>query len=104
MVAVPDRGFVFTNWIPVSVFTFTEVLRDPSGATNIVSSTVASPLPQFTSDAVLKFTMQPVEVLFDRPGVMTVTLAKGWQANFVPARKPPRQRGQTQRASENIIE
>src|SRR5208282_4197467 len=31
MAAVPDRGFAFSSWQPVVVFTFTEYTRSPSG-------------------------------------------------------------------------
>jgi hypothetical protein len=86
MIAIPDRGYAFTNWQPVNVFNFTEITIDPQGNTNPpIISTVVSPVPEFTSDPRLSFTMQPVEVIFDVPGVRTITMSKGWQANFVPA-------------------
>ncbi len=85
MVAIPDPGFVFSSWQPVSVFTFTEFVFDPiSGNTNTVVSTVASPVPAYTSQPSLDFTMQPVDVIYDVPGVRTTTKSSGWQANFDP--------------------
>lgn len=92
--AVPDRGFAFTNWNPVRVFTFTEVILDESGNANTITNMVVSPVPNYTRNPVLRFTMQPVEVLYDVPGVGTITEGEGWQANFVPARfVPPRRWG-----------
>jgi hypothetical protein len=86
MEAVPDCGFTFTNWNLVNVFTFTDFTLDANGNPNPpVISTVLSPVPEFTSDPRLRFTMAPVTVLYDVPGVRTITMTEGWQANFVPA-------------------
>jgi hypothetical protein len=89
MRAIPDRGYVFTNWTPVILFTFTEFLTDPSGNTVAHSTTVESPSPEQVKDPLLRFTMQPEEVLLDSP-VRKITTRTGWQANFVPARKRSR--------------
>ena len=85
MAAIPDRGYAFSSWQPVVVFTFIEYTRDPSG--NLVERTSEDTVPeaQFTRDPILRFTMQPEQVLFDIPNVRTVTESFGWQANFVPA-------------------
>ena len=87
VVAVSDRGFAFTNWNPVNVFTFTEITVDAFGNTNTISSTVLSPVPKYTRDPLLRFTLPPVEVIYDDPGVRTITVSVGWQANFVPGRR-----------------
>jgi len=84
MIAIPDRGYAFTNWNPVDVFTFIETTLDSSGDPQSVTNTVLSPVPEFTSDPRLRFTMAPVSVLYDVPGVRTITMTEGWQANFVP--------------------
>ena len=85
MVATPDAGFVFTGWQPGAVFAFTEVTLDPYENPNPpVSSVVFSPVPIYTNQASLDFVMQPVVVIYDVPGVRTVTRGAGWQANFVP--------------------
>jgi hypothetical protein len=86
MRAIPDRGYVFTHWTPVILFTITEFIIDPSGNPIARSTTVASPSPDQVADPLLRFTMQPEEVLFDSP-VRRITTRTGWQANFVPARK-----------------
>ena len=84
IIAFPDRDCEFTNWQPVNVFIFTETTLNMNGTTNPpVTSVVASPVPEYYPDFALKFTNQPVQVLFDVPGVRTVSRAVGWQANFV---------------------
>jgi hypothetical protein len=85
MVAAPNPGFAFENWQPANVFTFTMVTLDASGnptSTNV--SVVPSLLPIYTNQPSLNFVMQPVVVIENNPGVMTVTKGPGWQANFVP--------------------
>jgi len=85
MVATPDPGFAFTSWEPVNVFTSTEVIRDAYGnPLPPVVSIVVSPVPNYTYEASLSFVMQPVVVIYDAPGVRTVTKGAGWQANFEP--------------------
>jgi hypothetical protein len=83
MLAIPDRDNEFTNWQPVNLFTFTEILHHfPGDDGYIVTSTLASPLPEYYSDPVLEFTNQPEEVILDTPA-RTITKSLGWQANFV---------------------
>ena len=85
MVAIPAAGFAFSSWQPGTVFTFTEITLDQNGNPNPpVVSVVFSPVPIFTNEASLDFVMQPVVVIYDVPGVSTVTRGSGWQANFVP--------------------
>ena len=84
MVAIPDAGFVFSSWQPVNVFVFTQFVIDTNGNNVPVVSTVASPIPAYTNQAALDFTMQAVVVIYDVPGVRTITEGSGWQANFEP--------------------
>jgi hypothetical protein len=84
MSAIPCSGFAFSSWQPVDVFTFTNFVVDANGNTNAAVSVVPSPIPTFTSQPSLNFTMEPVEVVYDNPGVLTVTRSTGWQANFDP--------------------
>jgi hypothetical protein len=88
MEAIPDSGFVFSSWQPVNIFTYTEVTFDPDGETNppIISS-VLSPVPDYSYQQALEFTMQPVMVILDQP-YNTLTESSGWQANFVPVPEP----------------
>jgi hypothetical protein len=84
VVAIPDAGFTFSSWQPVNVFTFTRFVIDTNGMTNPVVSVVASPVAAYTNQPSLDFIMQPVVVIYDSPGVMTITESSGWQANFAP--------------------
>jgi hypothetical protein len=77
-------GFAFSGWQPVNVFTFTTFTIDLQGNTNMVVSVVPSLLPTYTNQPSLDFVMQPVVVIFDSPGVRTITRSSGWQANFDP--------------------
>ena len=54
------------------------------GNTNTVVAVVGSPVPTYTNQPSLDFVMQPVVVIADNPGVMTITQGSGWQANFEP--------------------
>lgn len=87
MTAVPEKGYVFANWQPVDVFTFTEYTLDGAGQLEERTFTVTTPEDQYFKDRALHFTMQPEEVLFDVPNVREVTMSQGWQADFVPAPK-----------------
>ena len=87
MMAIPDRGYVFANWNPVNVFTFTERVYDQFGNLETITNSVVSGIPQFTRAPVLRFTMQPEVVILDDPGIRTITVSRGWQANFVAARR-----------------
>jgi hypothetical protein len=87
MVADADRGFMFSNWTLVNVFTITEVYFDGSGNAHTTTTTDVSPVGVYTKTRLLRFTMRPVEVFMDEPGVLTITESVGWQANFVPVRK-----------------
>jgi len=86
MVAIPKRGYVFTNWQPVNEFHYTITTIDDNGATNPpITSTVISLVPPSSTRPVLRFTMQPEIVIVDIPGTLKITESSGWQANFVPA-------------------
>lgn len=82
MVAIPDPSSAFANWNPVDVFTFRERVVNPDGSSATVTNTVASPIARFSSQPALRFTMQPVQVIFNDPGVRVITRSLGWQANF----------------------
>jgi hypothetical protein len=82
MTASAGAGFSFSGWHPVKVFTFTSFIIDPQGNTNIDVSVVPSVSPTVTNQPSLNFVMQPVVVISDNPGVMTITQSSGWQANF----------------------
>jgi hypothetical protein len=89
MQGIPDAGFEFSSWQPVNVFDSTTITLDSNGDPNPpVVSITASPVPVFTLQPDLEFTMQPQVVLFDIPGVRTVTRGQGWQVDFVPVPEP----------------
>jgi hypothetical protein len=85
MIAIPDRGYVFTNWMPVSVFTTTAIVTN-NGVPTVLTNTITSTGPAYTRCPALIFTMQPVEVIEDN-SLLTISVSEGWQANFVPAGK-----------------
>jgi len=82
MTAVPERGYEFTNWNPVNVFTLVEQILDESGNIETVTNIVTSPVPRFTERPALMFEMQPEVVIYDSPA-LTIIKSVGWQANFV---------------------
>ena len=91
VVAIPARGYVFSSWQPVNVFSISQVTIGANGQVNPPTiSSVFSPIPQYSYDPVLRFVPQPVTVLFDNPGVQEIAQQECWQANFVPCepRKP----------------
>ena len=84
MVATPHAGFVFNSWQPVEVYTLTSIIIDTiNGGFHTNVSDIVSPLPTFTNEPSLSFIMQPVDVLYNANG-NTLTLSRGWQANFGP--------------------
>ena len=88
MMAVPDRGFVFTNWNEVNVFTLTSAEIDYNTSpptTNFVTSVAFSPVPVFITNPLLRFKMAPEMVLYDFNG-NSLTESIGWEANFVTGR------------------
>lgn len=88
MTAVPDTGYVFTNWVQVNVFTETSTYPGYPPQTN--SATEVIPLqPVPGKNRVLHFTMEPEQVLVESAN-FELTLDTGWQANFVPAPKKGR--------------
>jgi hypothetical protein len=84
MVATPAAGFAFDSWQPVNVFTMTNFIYDTNGNSTPEASFDIAPIPTFTNQLSLDFIMQPVAVLIDIPGDITVTESRGWQANFDP--------------------
>ena len=88
MIAVPARGYVFKGWTKVNVFTFTEITQDSLGNPNPPTiSTELSPIPGGYPNPDLRFTMAPETVLYNVPGVSTITESIGWEAVFVPSGK-----------------
>jgi Divergent InlB B-repeat domain len=85
--AAPDPGFLFSSWQSVVVFAITQSIPDGAGVTNTVVSVSVSPVPDYTFQADLQFTMQPVEVVLSNTG-LTITQGTGWQANFAPVPEP----------------
>jgi hypothetical protein len=91
MMAVPDRGFVFSIWNQVNVFTLTSAEIDYGTippTTNLVTSVEVSPEPALITHPWLSFKMEPVTVLYSYIG-NSLTLSIGWQANFVPFERKP---------------
>jgi hypothetical protein len=86
--ASPDPGFLFSDWQPVNVFVFTEYIVDSGGNTNMVTSEEVSPVPAYSNQPILDFTMQPLTVILDNPGSSTITQSEGWQADFVATPEP----------------
>jgi hypothetical protein len=88
MTAIPDSGFAFSSWQPVNVFTFTSYIVDAGGTVSTNISVISSPVAQFIYTSSLSFTMQPENLIYDNPGVSTLTEGGGWQANFEPVPEP----------------
>ena len=88
LTAIPDSGAAFSSWQPVNVFTFTSYIVDAGGGVTTNISVVSSPVAQFIYTSSLSFTMQPQTLIFDNPGVQTITEGSGWQANFEPVPEP----------------
>jgi len=86
--AISDPGFQFSDWRPVIVFSFTQYTLGPDGNTNTIIGETPSPGSVYSSQPVLDFTMQPLTVLYNVPGVRTVTQSIGWQADFLPTPEP----------------
>lgn len=84
MVAIPDQGYVLSAWQEVNVFTFIEYTKDGSGNVVERTSTVVAPIDEYIHHPALRFIMQPQVMLFDVPGVRSVSESIGWQATFVP--------------------
>ena len=83
MEAVPADGYVFSSWQPVNVFTFSEITLNNQGEPGPpVTSTVLSPVPTFTYESALVFTMPPETLIYNVSGVRTITRSLGWRANF----------------------
>jgi hypothetical protein len=85
MLAIPERGYVFTNWMPVTVFAYSFTYTNESGVQVVVSTNIVDPQPEYIRRPVLEFTMQPAEIIVDN-SVLKIIASEGWQANFVPVR------------------
>jgi hypothetical protein len=88
MTAIPDTDFSFSSWQPVNVFTFTSFIVDVGGGVITNMSVIASPVPEYINTPSLSFNMQPEDLIYDNPGVSTMTEGRGWQANFEPVPEP----------------
>lgn len=89
MTAVPGSGSVFSGWQQDNVFMFTEVVTDASGNLVTTTSIVPSPADGYSATTpTLTFTMQPMTVTLDIPGVSTITESTGWQADFASVPEP----------------
>lgn len=88
MTAIPDSGFAFSSWQPVNVFTFTSYIVDVGGGVSTNISVIASPVPQYINTPSLSFTMQPENLIYDNPGLRTITEGSGWQVNFEVVPEP----------------
>ena len=88
MTAVPDKGYVFTNWQEINIFTLTEIVPiQGSDQFEVLTNTVLSPVPPLPGkNRVLHFTMEPEQVIADNTDFQ-ITFSPGWQANFVRAPK-----------------
>jgi hypothetical protein len=90
MTAVPDPGFTFSSWQPVDVFTTTQTNFDGFGNPILppVVSTVATPVPSYTFQPVLDFTMQAEQQVTPVGSNPSIVEDFGWQANFMPIPEP----------------
>lgn len=84
--ADPDFGYTFSGWQEVIVYTFTTIIVDPPDTNTSIS---VSPVQVYVKAPVLKFTMQPQQILSENAGTI-LTESVGWQANFTP--KPQQNR------------
>jgi hypothetical protein len=88
MVGIPDRGNTFSNWAIINVFVTTEITFDQNGnQLPPLVTTVSSPPLNYTNVPVLKFTIQPVNVIFSN-NIFSISEYAEWQANFVPGKGP----------------
>jgi len=93
MVGIPDRENVFSNWATINVFVTTEITFDQNGnQLPPLVSTVSSPPLNYTNVPVLKFTIQPVNVIFSN-NIFSISEYTEWQANFVPGKRVGSDRG-----------
>jgi hypothetical protein len=86
MEGIASPGYVFSSWQPVDVFTFT-IFTVSNNATIGYTYSQPSPVPEYTYEPVLEFTMQP-EILIDNTAEVTIYQSFGWQVNFVPVPEP----------------
>jgi len=84
MGAIPNPGCVFKGWQRANKFTFTEYVSDSTGVTRTNVTVTYSPVAGVNTHLRLQFTVEPPVVIYDAPGVRTVTEQPAWQANFEP--------------------
>jgi hypothetical protein len=87
MQAIPDLGYQFSDWQPVDIFFFIQQVPTGGGITNTVVTEVQSPLPEYSDQSILDFTMQPGTVITSTEN-LEVTQSEGWQADFTPTPEP----------------
>ena len=91
MVAVPDRGYEFSGWQEVNIFSDIEYTMSPSGQLVERESDIVVPLPVSSKDPILHFTMEDTyQTLFDVPDIRILAQTEYWQADFVP--RPAKQK------------
>ena len=86
MEAIPDSGYVFTNWQPVYVYTAIIYFYDVNDQfTSMTNIDVSPDNTGYVNHRVLNFVMQPEQEIAYVPNFLVITMSQGWQANFVPA-------------------
>jgi hypothetical protein len=88
--AVPADGYVFTGWQEANVFISWQVTVDGNGNANppVTSTVVSIVLGTASTQPQLNFTLQALDVIYDDPGVSTISEGFGWQADFAPVPEP----------------
>jgi hypothetical protein len=85
--AIPDRGYVFSNWARVDILTDEVTRYDEYGNPyQFILNQLVTPEPTNHRNPLLGFTMQPEMPVANGSEFVTTTLSIGWQANFVPAK------------------
>lgn len=90
LTATPAEGWLFAGWAAAWVFTDTEITINSFGATNppIVSTIWSSTPGTLGTQNQFTFTMPSINVVYDSPGIRTLTQEQGFVANFVPVPEP----------------
>jgi hypothetical protein len=88
--AVPDRGYKFASWQPVTVFIITQTNYDSGGEPILPpdQSIISSVVPTNIYRPDLEFRMQGVIWITSNGNNPNIARAFGWQANFVPWYEP----------------
>jgi hypothetical protein len=83
--AIPAPGYEFKSWQPANVFFFEETTLNSQMQPNPeVTSEVVSPTPREILSPVLEFRLSRLNIIYDFPGVRTISQGSGWQADFEP--------------------